>query len=69
MMPAFVSQSVCHVGELCKMAELVDVLFGMETPVDPRDIVLDGGPIPCGKRFAVPSVKLLWPLVAIILMF
>jgi len=29
-----------------KMAEWIDILFGVETPGDPRNIVLDGGPHP-----------------------
>jgi len=41
-----VCQSVCYVGELCKTTERIDILFGVETPRDPRNIVLDGGPNP-----------------------
>jgi len=31
-----------HAGGLCKTAERIDILFVMETPRDPRNIVLDG---------------------------
>jgi len=29
-----------------EMAEWIDVLFGMNIPGDPRNVVLDGGPYP-----------------------
>jgi len=36
--------SVRRAPEPCKIAEQTDVLFGVETPADPRNIVLDEGP-------------------------
>jgi len=47
MIPASVCQSAilcqfsCYVGGLCKTAKRFDVPFGMETPEDPRNIVLN----------------------------
>jgi len=40
------SVSLClSQGRLCKTAERIEVLFGVETPGDPRNIVVDiGGP-------------------------
>jgi len=38
-------QSVIQAG-CAKMTEWIDVLFGMETPGDPRNIVLDEAPHP-----------------------
>lgn len=41
----FVCQSVlCRQLHFAKMAERIDVVFGLETPGDPRYIVLDGVP-------------------------
>jgi len=40
-----VSLSVTHVG-CAKTAERIDVLFGLESPGDPRNILLHGGPHP-----------------------
>jgi len=37
-----ICQSVTRTG-CAKMAERIDVLFGVETPGDPRNTVLDGG--------------------------
>jgi len=42
MIAASVNLSVCHAGGCAKTAERIDILFGMETPGDPRDIALDG---------------------------
>jgi len=43
--------SVCHMAALCnKAAERIEVLFGVETLEDPKDIVLDGGLDPAKVR-------------------
>jgi len=39
------SLSVSLFATRAKTAERIDVLFGMETPGDPRNIVLDGVPL------------------------
>jgi len=36
------SVSVCHTPDPCKTAERIEVLFGVETPEGPKDIVLNG---------------------------
>jgi len=41
-----VGGSVGHSSELCKTAELIDMLFGSRTRVGPRNHVLDMGPDP-----------------------
>jgi len=41
--------SVCHTGEPCKTAELIEVPFGLRTRVGPGNHVLDGGPDPTWK--------------------
>jgi len=41
----YASVTVSYVG-CAKTAERIDVLFGMETPGNPGNIVLDGVPIP-----------------------
>jgi len=38
--------SDCHTSEPCKMAEPIDMPFGLRTWVDPGNHVLDGGPDP-----------------------
>jgi len=43
-----VNQSVMRAG-CAKSAEWIDVLFGVETPGHPRNILLDGVPIPHGE--------------------
>jgi len=63
MIPA----SVCYTDGLCKTTERIDVLFMVETRGNPRNIVLDGCPIPhgevLGRGFDAAFAKLLWPLV------
>jgi len=49
---AIVSLSVMWVGYVW-MAEGINILFGVETPGDPRNIVLDGVPIPLFRRGVV----------------
>jgi len=47
-------------------AEWINVLFGVEIPEDPRNIVLDGSthpPMARGMGFDAAFDKLLWPLV------
>jgi len=44
MIPASVSQSVSHEKGCAKTAERIDVPIGVETPGDPRNIVLMGIP-------------------------
>ena len=39
-------RSVCHTSEPYKNAAPIEMLFGLRTPVDPRNHVLDGGPDP-----------------------
>jgi len=46
------------------MAEQIEVLLGVETLVDRRNIVLDGIP-DFPHRFDADFTKLLWPLVAV----
>ena len=41
-----VAWSVCHTSEPAKMAEPVEMPFGLRTRVDPGNRVLDGGPDP-----------------------
>jgi len=45
------ARSVCtgHTGKLCKKAEPTEMLFGRQTRVGPRNLVLDWGPDPHGK--------------------
>jgi len=38
--------SVCHTSEPAKTAELIEMPFGLRTPVDTRIYVLNGGPDP-----------------------
>jgi len=48
-------------------AEWIDVLFWAETPGDPRNIVIDGGPHPTtarGRGFNAAFAKLLWLFVS-----
>jgi len=65
-----------------KMAEQIKMLFGVNTPGDTRNFMIDGGPGPpkrgtatarescecsvCGA-FDAAFVKLLWPPIAIII--
>jgi len=56
-----------HSAFMCKMAERIDVLFGVNTVGGPRNIVLDGGPhAPTvregGSTFNAAFVNLLLPL-------
>jgi len=50
-----------------KMAEWIDVLFGLEAVGDPRHIVLNKGfdPQLVEKEFDAAFAKLLWPLVCL----
>jgi len=57
-----VCQSVTRAG-CVKTAERIDVLFGVETPGDRRNIVLDGVSIPMARGFDAAFAKLLWLLV------
>jgi len=62
--------SDCHVGGLCKTAEQINVLFGMETPGDLKEHwVRWGSPslTAKGRGFDAVIAKLLWPLVVVIL--
>ena len=45
------ARSVCtgHTGKLCKKAEPTEMLFGRQTCVGSRNLVLDWGPDPHGK--------------------
>jgi len=36
--------SVCHAGSCAKTAQRINSLCGVETPEDPRNTALDGGP-------------------------
>jgi len=56
--------SVTQAG-CAKMAEQIDILFGVVIPRDLRNIVLDGVLIPRGERrgFDAAFAKLLWLLV------
>jgi len=47
---ACVSLFVCYAAVLCKTAERIRVLFGVDTLVDPRHVVLDKGPDPPTAR-------------------
>jgi len=60
----FASLSVVrlHVALLCENAEQIDVLFGVEIPWDPRNVVFDGSP-DFLNAFDAALDKLLWPLV------
>jgi len=56
-------QSVYHAGGLCKMAQQDDILFGMETLADSRNLVLDGRfifPTARGTGFVTAFTKVLW---------
>lgn len=49
-----------------KAGEWIDVLLVLKTSVDPRNIVLDGGPRPLVARekvFSLTFAKLHWPVV------
>jgi len=63
--PAVQSVSLCVTRlRLAETAERIDVLFGFEIPGDPRNIVLDGGPVPLrGEGCDAAFAELLWPLV------
>jgi len=50
---AWCGQSVCNVPAHGKTAARIEVLFGVETLGDPRNIVLDGGLQPRGEGEAV----------------
>jgi len=55
-----VTQARCE-----KAAERINVLFGVETPGDLRNILLDEGPhSPRAKGSMRPVANLLWPLVS-----
>jgi len=60
-MPASISQSVSHEGGCAKTAEWINILFCVEIPGDPRNIVLDRVPSPTvrGSGFSVVFFKLL----------
>jgi len=61
MIPVFVTRTGC-----AKTAERIDLLFRMETPGEPRNIVLNGGTHPLmarGRGFDADFDKLIWPLV------
>jgi len=52
-------------ASLCETAEPIKMLFGVNTPGDPGNIVLDGGPdSPKARRggFNAAFATLLWPL-------
>jgi len=67
MIQAFVRLTVClsrRRARCAKTAERIDVLFEVETPGYPRNIVSDGSPRPPRQReFNAAFAKLLWPLV------
>jgi len=60
-----VCQSVTRAG-CAKTAERIDVLFGVKTHGDPKNIALHGGAhllTVKGRGFDAAFAKLLWPLV------
>jgi len=63
-----VSPSACHVGRCTKTAERINVLFGVETLGDARNIVGYGMrvlvPHGEGSRFDAVFAKLLWLLIS-----
>jgi len=44
-----VGRSVCHIGEPYKMAEPIEMPFGLRTQVGPQNQVLDAGEDPIGR--------------------
>jgi len=71
MIAVSVCQSVCLSRgstrlHCAKMAEQIKILFMVNTPGGPSNIVLDGGPDTTSARrggFDAAFAKLLWPLV------
>jgi len=58
-----VCQSVCRVawlGFTAKTAERIKMLFGMNTPGGPWNIVLDAGPVPPQRRGSWGKYSQLW---------
>jgi len=55
-----------------KLAEWIDVLFGVQTLGDPRSIVLNGGLSPLMARrrvFDAVFAELLWPFISVFIDF
>jgi len=60
----FVHLSVYYAVCCANTAERIEVLFGVETLGDPRNIVLDGSP-DFYHGFDAAFTKLNWPLVSV----